>query len=178
MGVHKHGCHWLIQLLCPKILNQIQQLKMPVNDQCWHNDAPWAKQNVHHDSTSPPPKSFGKSTLLLDPEIDQVVTINRLWKNASTQSASQLKSCSIGRLRLQHKSVDSIDFCCAQQTASTHNSWHSYQTTSPVMQVKLVLDVGYFYSYACLDGVCVSVSVLVTYVSPAKTAEPIKISFN
>jgi len=30
-----------------------------------------------------------------------------------------------------------------------HNSWYSYQTASPALQV--VLDVGYFCSYACLD---------------------------
>jgi len=44
-----------------------------------------------------------------------------------------------------------------------YNSWHSYQTASPALQV--VLDVGYFCSYACLDVawcVCVSVSVLVS----------------
>jgi len=36
-----------------------------------------------------------------------------------------------------------------------HNSWHSYQTASPALQV--VLDVGYFCSYACMVCLCLSV---------------------
>jgi len=44
-----------------KILKKIQQLKMPVNDQCWHNHASWAKHNAHHASTSPPQSHLGKA---------------------------------------------------------------------------------------------------------------------
>jgi len=48
-----------------------------------------------------------------------------------------------------------------------HNSWHSYQTASPALQV--VLDVGYFYSCACLDVLMVSVCLCVGHIGePSK----------
>jgi len=48
--------------------------------------------------------------------------MHRLTRSASHRLVDSIESRSIGRLGLQHRSVDFSDFCYAQQTASTHSS--------------------------------------------------------